>query len=142
MLRKVGAVLVGAVVVVCVVASLQLVSGALFPLPDGVTPFDPADAEAFASYVRSLPATAWLIAFGSELLGALLGALTAGLIAREGRPWVPGIVVLLALGASVANWGSFPHPGWFIIGQLIGYPVVFLLALSIVRGRAEPKPSE
>ena len=142
MLRKVGAVLIGAVVVLCVVAALQFVSGALFPLPEGVTPFDPADAEAFASYVSSLPATAWLIAFASELLGAFLGALTAGVMARGGRAWVPGIVVLLALGASVANWGSFPHPGWFIIGQLIGYPVVFLLALSLVRRLFQAAPAD
>jgi hypothetical protein len=142
MLRKVGAVVAGIFVVFCVVTAIQLLSGRLFPLPEGVTPFDPADAEAFAAYVRALPTSAWLLALGSELLGAFLGGLTAGWIARERGLWVSGTVVALAMAASVMNWWTFSHPVWFIATELIGYALVFVLVLGIGRRRSPAAASD
>jgi hypothetical protein len=136
MMRKIGGVVAGMFVVFGVVTAIQLVSARLFPLPEGVSPFDPADAQAFRAYVSALPSSAWLLAFGSELLGALLGGLTAGWIARDPSLWVSGTVVALAMAASVMNWWTFPHPIWFIAGQLIGYALVFLLVLGIARRRS------
>jgi hypothetical protein len=138
MLRKVGAVVAGALVVLFVVGAIQFVSGRLYPLPEGVTPFDPADADAFRAYVLALPGTAWFLAFASELLGAFLGALTAWRIARDKRLWAPGTVIALATVASVMNWGSFPHPTWFIVGQLVGYPAV-LLSIAAIARRPAPR---
>lgn len=142
MMRKVGAVVAGMLVVFSVVTAIQLVSARLFPLPAGVSPFDPADAEAFAAYVRALPTAAWLLAFGSELLGALLGGLTAGWIARARSLWVSGTVVALAMAASVMNWWTFSHPVWFIAAELIGYALVFLLVLGVGRRRSPAAVSD
>jgi hypothetical protein len=142
MLRKMGGVVAGMLVVICVVTVIQFASGRLYPLPEGVSPFDPADAEAFAAYVDSLPVPAWLMAFGSELLGALLGGLTAGRIARDQRLWVSGLVVGLAMAASITNWGTFPHPIWFIAGQVVGYPLVLLAIARVLRRHPPPAASE
>ena len=132
MLRRVGAVVVGALVVMCVVAVLQLLGSRLYPLPEGVTPFDPADAAAYADYLNRMPLRSWVLAFGSELLGAYLGALAAAFIVRDGSMWVPGIVIASSAIASISNWTIFPHPMWFMIGQPILYVLVFFMIARIV----------
>jgi hypothetical protein len=133
MLRRVGAVLVGALVIVCVVGLLQYLNSVLYPLPAGVSPMDPADAEAFADYLNRMPLRSWVIAFGSEVLGAYLGALAAAFVVRDGRMWVPGIVIASAAIASVSNWRLFPHPMWFMVSQPFLYALVFFLVARVVR---------
>lgn len=125
MARNIGAVVAGLLVVGFVVAGLQLVSAALFPPPEGLDPWNP-DPELLAEFVANLPASAWLLVFGSELLGAFLGGLTAGRIARSRHAAFAGGIVGLAVVGSIINWVSFSHPTWFIVGQLIAYPIVFL----------------
>ena len=34
------------------------------------------------------------------------------------------------------NWLSFSHPIWFIVAQLVAYPLVFVAVSRIVRGDA------
>lgn len=72
-----------------------------------------------------MPVTSWALAFSSELLGAFLGALTAGRLARHNQAAFAGGIVALALAGSINNWVSFSHPTWFIVGQLVAYPLVF-----------------
>ena len=139
MWRMLGGVAVGVVVVGAVVIVLQGLGSSLYPLPEGVDPMDPADRDAFAAYVATMPVLAWLLAMVSELLGAFAGAVTGGWAARDRKGWVPGVVVALALTGSVVNWTSFAHPVWFIVGQVMGYPLVFLAARGAVR-RLRPTP--
>jgi hypothetical protein len=133
MLRRVGAVLLGALVVVVVVSLLQWLGSRLYPLPEGVSPFDPADAAAYADYLNRMPLRSWVLAFGSEILGAYLGALVAAFVVRDGGMWVPGIVIASSAVASISNWTIFPHPMWFMIGQPILYVLVFFLVSRVVK---------
>jgi hypothetical protein len=133
MLRRVSAVLAGAGVVFVVVALLQYLNSLLYPLPEGVSPMDPADAEAFADYLNQMPMRSWVIALGSEVLGAYLGALTAAFVVRDGRMWVPGIVIASGAFASFSNWRLFPHPMWFMVSQPFLYLLVFFLVGRVVR---------
>jgi hypothetical protein len=139
MVRKIGAVIAGLAVVGVMVATLQWISAGLYPLPEGVDPMDPADADAFARYLATLPVAGWAIAFGSELLGGFFGALTAGWIARDQPRVFSGVIVGAALLGSLFNWSAFPHPTWFMIGQLIGYPIA-LMGVWTVLGRREVTP--
>src|SRR6056297_1793340 len=72
MWRNVLAIPAGLVVMGVTVMGLQWVGSSISPLPLGVDPMDPADAEAFAEHLASLPLITWVIAFLSELVGALL----------------------------------------------------------------------
>jgi len=122
--RKVAAVLAGLLVLGGSVAALQLASMTLYPPPAGVP---------LERYVEALPAMAWVMVLGSEVLGAFLGGLVAGWIARDGVRVVSGVIVGLALAGSIFNWISFPHPAWFIVTQLVGYPVALVLVWRILR---------
>jgi hypothetical protein len=97
---------------------------------------DPADADAFAEYLSSLPVTGWAVAAFSELLGGFLGGLTAGWIARDQARGFSGALVGLALLGSIVNWTSFTHPTWFIVSQLIGYTIALMGAWALLGMRS------
>ena len=69
---------------------------------------------------------------GGARIGAFLGALAAGRIAQSHRPAFAGGIVGLAVIGSIINWVSFTHPLWFIVIQLIGYPLVFLVVARML----------
>ncbi len=125
----------GMLVVFVVVFGLQTVAVSLHPLPEGLDPLSPDSADALAAHMATLPALSWAIGFGSELLGAFFGGLTAGWVARAHVRLVSGTIVGLALVGSVNNWMTFEHPLWFVIGQLLGYPMVLMAVWRIVRDR-------
>lgn len=136
MVRNIGAFVAGFLVMGVVVAGLQALSAQIFPLPEG---FDPTDTEALARHTATLPAGAWALAFGSEVLGAFLGALAAGSIAASHQRRFAAAIVGLALLGSIFNWTSFPHPLWFVVGQLVAYPVALWAAVRLLQpGRSEP----
>lgn len=116
----------GVLVVGLIVLVLQWVGSALHPLPAGVDPMDPGDATAFAAYLATMPFVGWALAGASELIGAFFGSLVAGRLATTRQSWFAGAIVCVALLGSISNWVSFSHPMWFIVGQLVGYPLVFL----------------
>jgi uncharacterized membrane protein len=136
MWRNVLAVPAGLVVTAVVVMVLQSVSSSISPLPPGIDPMDPADAEAFAEHVSGLPLVTWVIVFLSELVGALLGGIVAGRVATSRKRWFSGAIVGLALLGSLFNWTSFAHPAWFVAGQLLLYPLVLFLVWFAVEPRA------
>ena len=138
MLRKISAVIAGVLVVGVVVWVLQFVGSHLHPLPEGLDPTDPASEEAFRAYLSTLPIASWILAFVSEILGATLGGLTAASIARDRKRWFASGIFALALLGSIMNWVSFSHPVWFIVGQLVGYPLALLMTFHVL----EPSPSQ
>ncbi|MEM7414487.1 MAG: hypothetical protein AAF389_03260 [Gemmatimonadota bacterium] len=135
MLRNIGAFVAGVVTLGLIVMTLQQISAALHPLPAGLDPLDPNNAEAFAAHLEGMPTTAWLVAMLSEVIGAMSGALVAGFIGRSAaRPLSAGIVGLAVVG-SLVNWTSFTHPIWFIVGQLVLYPAALVAAWGILAKR-------
>ena len=139
-LRRIVAVVAGLLVLGLVVMTLQQVSAAMHPIPEGVDPFDPADAPAFDAYLEDMPPLSWFLVFFSELLGAFLGGLTAGWIARERPRLFSGIIVGLAVAGSVSNWLAFAHPVWFMAGQAVGYVAVFASLRRVLAGVTESIP--
>jgi hypothetical protein len=126
--RKIGAVIAGILMVGAVVLTMQAISTSLYPLPEGLDPMDPDQTDAFARYLAGMPASSWALTFSSEILGAFCGALVAGWIVRAGTRGVSGIIVGLAFLGSLVNWLSFTHPMWFMVGQVIAYPVALVAA--------------
>lgn len=134
MLRSFAGVVVGGLVIGVVVGGLQALGASVHPLPDGLDVLDPASADEFAAYIATMPLIVWAIAMSSELLGAFLGALAAGWIARDRARIASAIVVGIAVLGSLNNWRMFDHPVWFMVGQLVLYPVV-LMSAWVVLGR-------
>ena len=141
MARNIGAFFAGLIVLGAVVMTLQQLSSWIHPLPEGLNPMDSGDAEAFATHLESMPASAWLLAFISEILGA--GAVTAGRLAPGAARGLGGGVVGLGLVGSAMNWAAFAHPMWFIVGQLVLYPVALMgaWALTLDKPAAEAAPA-
>lgn len=137
MTRNIIAVVAGILVVFVVVGGLQYAASLLYPLPEGLDPFDPADAEALDAHMSSMPVSAWMLPFAAEIVGVFLGALAAGSIARDRKAMLVGALVVVGLAGSVMNWVSFSHPMWFIIGQLIAYPLVFFAVVRLLRRSGE-----
>jgi len=129
--RTLGAIAVGVVVLGVVVITLQALSAMLFPLPAGVDPMNPVASEGFADHVATLPPTAWLLAWVSEVLGAFVGAWAAARIAGPRAAIAAGFVVALAFAGSIMNWTSFTHPIVFIVGQLAAYPLGYAMAVRL-----------
>lgn len=126
MVRTVIGVVAGVVCLGVVVTLLQQVSTAMHPMPAGLDPMDPADAAAFAEHVAAMPMGAWIVAMLSEVVGAAIGGLVAGTIARDALRGASGAVVGLATVGSVMNWAAFTHPMWFIVAQIVLYPVALM----------------
>lgn len=145
MLRKIVALIAGVLVVGVVVAALQLIGLRLHPVPEGIDPMDPADREALEQFLAAMPLAAWLHVFASEIVGAFLGALVAGWIARDRVRAITGAILVLALCGSVYNWVSFPHPVWFMVGQCVAYPLTLMLVWRLLESRRRattaPAPS-
>jgi len=137
MVRNIGAVVAGILVVGIVVGGLQYATSLLYPLPEGLDPFDPANAEALGEHMSRMPVSAWLLAFASEIVGVFLGALAAGTIARDRQAVFVGVLVVVGIAGSITNWVSFSHPMWFIIGQLVAYPLVFFGVVRLLRDTGE-----
>ena len=131
-LHRVGAVAAGMVAAVLVVTVMDSLSSAIWPLPEGLDPLDPANMEQIREFVSSLPATAFLWHAASWTLAMAVGVFTARRIA-PGRAMIPGLVVAgLFLAATIANYFSLPHPIWLgpvaLLGCLAGALAGLLLA--------------
>ena len=130
--RNILAVVAGVLVTGAVVMGLQWIGSGFSPPLGGLDPTDPANAEALAEHARGLHPATWVFAWGSELLGALLGGIVAGRAARTRKRWISGAIVGLAALGSLLNWIAFPHPAAFITAQLLLYPLVLVSVWRVV----------
>lgn len=119
MARKLGGILLGAIVGYVIVSAIEMINLVLFKPPAGLNFQDPA---AMAKYVASLPETAFILVVVAWLVGAFVGVWTG---TRVGRARIAGLVVgMLMIGATVANFFRFPHPIWAIVAAVGGLLVV------------------
>jgi len=110
------------------VAGIEGISSLVYPLPDGL---DPYDKPAMTEYVKQLPVGAFVFVLTAWFVGATVGVAVARRIA-VGRNMVPGIVAcgLLLLG-TVAMLFQIPHPGWFNIAGIAVYPAGLLVGTKL-----------
>jgi hypothetical protein len=135
MLRKLGAVLLGAIVGYVIVSAIEMVNLMLFKPPAGLSFQDPV---AMKAYVASLPETAFILVVVAWLVGAFVGVRIA---TRVGRSRVPGLIVgLLMIGATVSNFFQFPHPIWAIVAAIAGLLAAIWLGTK-AGDRSAPAPA-
>jgi hypothetical protein len=114
--RSVLAVLGGAVVAVVLIAIVEAVSSAIYPLPPGL---DIHDHEAMRQHIDTLPIGAFLLVLAAWAIGSFGGSWVAARLATRVR-LVHGLVVgALFLLAGIMTMLTIPHPWWMWVGGIL-----------------------
>jgi hypothetical protein len=126
-MRMVLGILAGIVVAVGCVAGVEALGHSLYPPPPGLDPTNPRDIDRL---MGMLPVMALVFVVAAWFVGALVGALVANQIARQGTAgWV---VALLVIAGGVATMVMIPHPAWM---WAAGIALPLLAALIAARFR-------
>lgn len=128
MIKKIAAAVLGIVLAGGIVAAVEAVGHAVYPVPADV---DINDAVQFGNYIEGLPFGAFLFVLAAWLLGTLGGGLLACFISRENPFIYAAIVGGFVLAATVANLIMIPHPLWFSMIAVISIPIMTYLTGSI-----------
>jgi hypothetical protein len=129
--RSIGAVVLGLVAGVVVVAAGDAVGVALHPLPEGI---DPNDRAALAAAIAKLPAGALLPVFLGWAAAAFVGPFVAAKVAGRRAMMHAMTVGAILLAATVANLIAIPHPTWMWVGALAVFPIGAVLAARATSG--------
>lgn len=122
LVRSVGAVLVGLVAAMFLIAGVEVVSSIFHPFPSGV---DPTDYEVCTAHVARYPAWVLLLVVLGWGLTTFLSAWLATRLG-SGRHRAHGIVVgSILLALAVTNMSMLPYPIWFWACNLVIFPLGF-----------------
>lgn len=133
MLRSALAVVAGLVAgSIANMALITLNTSVLFPMPQGVSPDDPA---AFSAYLASLPVAAFVLVLLAHSAQAGVGGAVAARIAAA-RPQLLALVVggLTALG-SVIMLTTVDGPAWMALDPLLNLACAYGAARWVVGRR-------
>jgi MFS family permease len=131
--RSILAVLAGAIVAGVLIAAVEAVSSAVYPLPPGV---DHHDYESLRQHVEQLPLGAFLFVLAAWAIGTFAGAWVAARLATRAR-FAHGLVVgALFLLAGVLSMLMIPHPAWMWAGAVLVFVVCSYLGARL----AAPAP--
>jgi hypothetical protein len=135
MLRKLGGILLGAIVGYVIVSAIEMINLVLFKPPGGLDFKDPG---AMAKYIESLPESAFILVVVASLVGAFAGVVIATRVAR----WrVAGLIVgMLMIGATVSNFFRFPHPIWAIVAAVAGLLAVIWAGVQVGQRTTQKVP--
>ena len=115
-MKNVLAVIAGLIVAMLIITGLELLSGLIFPLPEGA---DPRNIEWLKNNLDSIPTGTLIIVAFAHLAGIVGGMFTATLI--SGTKLLPAYIVgALMLVATVVNLFMIPHPIWFKVTDMAG----------------------
>lgn len=137
MLRSIIAVVVGILVAVVAVFSVEMAGHSLFPTPD-LGAADCSNPETYRDRQAAVACTAAtpLYAKIAVVVGWFLGALAGGAAALAiGRKWAPlaWVVAATILLLSVSNFVMFPHPVWMMAGSVLACALGGSAAVSLMR---------
>lgn len=113
-----------------VIMLVESINSKLFPLKSGI---DMANPEAVNTYIKSLPATAFIIL----LLGYFSGSFVCGFVIRritkdaDNTPAILAGVGLTTVG--IVNFFSFDHPWWVIVIGILTFIPATLLGFSLFK---------
>ena len=135
MIKKIAAAVLGIIAAAVIVAAVEAMGHAVYPVPHGLDMNDPVQ---FQIYVEGLPTGALLFVFSGWLLGTLGGGLLACFIIKE-KPFVYATIVgAFVLAATAVNLIMIPHPLWFSVTAVIGIAAVTYLTGLIASSQAVP----
>ena len=98
------------------IAAVEAVSSAVFPLPPGL---DLHDHAAMREHIDSLPIGAFLFVLAAWAIGSFAGSWVAARLAGRARLGHGLVVGALFLLAGVLTMLSIPHPWWMWVGGIL-----------------------
>ena len=116
-LRNVGAVVAGLLVLFVLVAAVEVFSNAVHPFPDG---FNTESHEEMCRFIETYPAWVLGAAVAMWAVAAFAGTWTA---AKIGNLYAAATVGLLTLAALIFNLAMLPYPVWFKVACLVAIPI-------------------
>lgn len=128
MIRKIAAVIIGAILAIVLIIVVEKLSHSIYPPP---TNLDMSDKEAIRAYFGSVPAGALLFVGAAWMIGAFGGGLLATFIAKESAVTNCVIIGGLVLVGAVMNLISIPHPTWFSISSIIAIVATTFLTAKV-----------
>ena len=137
-MRKIIAVISGAVVGSITLFIVGLIANAIHPTPPEL--MDPATPEAVAQRVASTPTGIWLTTMLGLALGAFLGGIIGAKVAKEKIFWVTSAIGLaLSLWAFYTFYIVFPAVLWVPIGMFISVFLFSYLGGAVIRKSQQKK---
>ena len=121
MIRKISAIVLGALLAFGVRAAAQAFSHAMYPSQPGL---DLHNSQQARLYFETVPAGGLLLVLVGAAVSTLAGAWFAAFIAKERPLFYGGIVGLLVLVGTIINFYDIPHPTWFMIVSFLCIPVM------------------
>jgi hypothetical protein len=117
-MRKLLAVILGAVVGTITFFMVGVIANAIHPTPPEL--MDPATPEAVAQRVASAPTFTWLSIIFGLALGAFIGGVIGASVAKERIVWVTSAIgLVLSLWAFYTFYVVFPAVLWVPLAMLI-----------------------
>ena len=124
MVRSMGGVIAGLVVMLIVVASIQWLGHSVYPPPEGL---DFRDKDAVAAAMASAPVGALGFVLLSYAVATFLAAGTAATISLRHKCAVAIVIGAVMLVLAAISLLALPHPTWMIVaGLLLPLPVALL----------------
>jgi len=131
LLRTFLAIVVGCLSAFVLVAVIEMIGHALFPVPGRIDMSAPGGVQAPVQ----IPVPALLSVLLAWVVATFVGGSIAALIAGA-RPYVyAGLVGGVILLAAVANMMMIPHPGWFTVAAMVSIVVAAGAAGTLISRR-------
>lgn len=116
-IRYIAAAFVGIVLAMALVAGIEAIGHAVYPLPAGLNFKDPAQVQA---YFNGLGFGEFAFVLAAWIVSTFVGGVVAASIART-RPFLfAAFVGAVILAATIANMVLLPHPLWFSVLAVVG----------------------
>ena len=131
--RKIVAVVAGAIVAGLVVGLVEMMGHLIFPPPAGLDISKPEDQ---ARLMEVIPMGAKIAVVLAWFIGSFAGAAVAMLISKHAFPG--GVVAGLMVAASVATTQMFPHPVWMMVAAVLLPLLAAFLAKGLLKDRLNP----
>ena len=133
--RKILAVIVAMITAIAIIWLFEMISTMTAPdYPKNAAYFTQAE---LMEYIRSMPATAFVLIFGGYVIASFAGGFVA---TKMGRRWSSGatlaliVGVLLSIGGVLNFFVVLPgQPMWFIIASMLSYIPFSLLGYRVAR---------
>lgn len=116
LLRTFLAIVAGCLSAFALVAVIEMVGHALFPVPGRV---DMSTPEGLRAAVP-IPLSALLSVLVAWVVATFVGGLVAALIAPSKPRVYAGLVGAVILLGAIANMMMIPHPAWFAVAAVVG----------------------
>lgn len=137
LLAPVGAVLGGLILAMLLIAGLQLLSSAIYPLPAGIDPLNPNHRAEFEAFMMQAPLAMYLVLLGIYLFAAFAGGALAGYIYPENKRMPALIIGMILTMAGIANAMQIPQPVWFSAVSLCSFFPAAWIGSHFVKRKAE-----